>query len=87
MCGSMRYRDAKTTATCSAIPPNCIAQPLQNLHVEITSNTLSRRYELKVIQTVNVKNSGNFLTAHRIPLVEEYIELFYLIDEGGIPFI
>jgi hypothetical protein len=64
-----------------------MAQPLQNLHVEMTSNTLSRRYELKVNQTVVVKNSGNFLFAHRIPLVEDYTQLFYMIDEGGITFI
>jgi hypothetical protein len=37
------------------LPLNCIAQALQNLHVEMTSNTLSRRYELMVHQTINVK--------------------------------
>ena len=33
-------------------PPNCIAQPLQNLHLEMTYN---RRYELMVHHTVDVK--------------------------------
>jgi hypothetical protein len=37
------------------LPPNCIAQPLQNLHVEMTSNTLSMQYELIVHRTVDVK--------------------------------
>jgi len=36
-------------------PPNCIVQPLQNLHVEMTINSLSRRYELMVHHTVDVK--------------------------------
>jgi hypothetical protein len=36
---------------------NCIAQPLQLLKVEMTSNTLPRRYELKVHQIYDVKNS------------------------------
>jgi hypothetical protein len=44
-------------------PPNCIAQPLQNLHAEMASNTLTRRYELMVHQTVDVKQFRNFLTA------------------------
>jgi hypothetical protein len=36
--------------------PNCIAQPLEkNFHLEMTSNILSRRYELMVQQTVDVK--------------------------------
>jgi hypothetical protein len=39
MCGLLRYRDAETTvpATCFALPPNCFAQPLQNVHVETNS--------------------------------------------------
>jgi hypothetical protein len=36
-------------------PLNCIAQPLQNLHVKMTTNSLSRRYELMVHHTVAVK--------------------------------
>jgi hypothetical protein len=39
----------------AALPPNYISQPLQDLHVEMTSNTLSRRYEFMVHQTVDVK--------------------------------
>jgi hypothetical protein len=42
------------------LPPNCIAQPLQNLHVEMTSNTMSMRCELAVHQTVHVKVPGTF---------------------------
>jgi hypothetical protein len=38
-------------------PPNCIVQPLQNLHVEITINSLSRWYELMVHHTVMSKNA------------------------------
>jgi hypothetical protein len=45
MCGSVRYRDAETAFTATFR----IAQPLQNLHVE-----MSRRYELMVQQTVDV---------------------------------
>jgi hypothetical protein len=37
------------------LAPNCIARPLQNLHVRIASNVLSRRYELTVHQPVDVK--------------------------------
>jgi hypothetical protein len=38
------------------LPPNCIAESLQNLHVEIASNTLCRWYEHTVNQTVKVKD-------------------------------
>jgi hypothetical protein len=48
------------------LPPNCTTQPLQTLHVAMTSNTLSRRYELMVHHTVELKKSGNFLTAPRM---------------------
>jgi hypothetical protein len=58
-CGWMRYRDAENHCPCpplvAPLPPSCIAQPLQNLRVEMTSNTLSRRCELTVHQTVSVK--------------------------------
>jgi hypothetical protein len=37
------------------LPPNCIAQPLQKLHVKITRNILSGWHELVVRQTVDVK--------------------------------
>ena len=36
-------------------PSNCIAQPMQNLHVEMTINSLSRQYELMVHHTVDIK--------------------------------
>ena len=36
-------------------PPNCIAQPLQNLHIEMAINSLSRRYELMVHHAVDVR--------------------------------
>jgi hypothetical protein len=39
----------------SPSPPNCIAQPLKNLHVEMTINSLSRRYELMVHHTIDAK--------------------------------
>jgi hypothetical protein len=57
MYDSVRYRDAETTVPVlvAPLPPNCIAQPLQNCHVEMTSNTLPRLYEVMVNQTVNVK--------------------------------
>jgi hypothetical protein len=53
MCGSVRYREAETTAPaiCALLPQNC----MQNLHEEMTSNTLSRWYELMVHQTVHAK--------------------------------
>jgi hypothetical protein len=37
-----------------SLPPNCTSQPLQNSHVDMTSNTLSGRYELMAHQTVDV---------------------------------
>jgi hypothetical protein len=37
------------------LPLNCIAQPLQNLHIEMTSIALSRRYELMMHQTIGVR--------------------------------
>jgi hypothetical protein len=43
------------------LPPNCISQPLHNLQVEMTSNTLSRRYKLTVHQTVDVKGFREIL--------------------------
>jgi hypothetical protein len=50
--GSVRYPDAETTQLSlpivAPLPPNCIAQTLQNLHVEITSDGLSWWYELMV---------------------------------------
>jgi len=44
-------------------PRNCIAQPLQNLHVEMTINSLSRQFEIVVDHTVDVKkcNENHFL--------------------------
>jgi hypothetical protein len=43
------------------LPPNCFAQPLKYFHIELSSNTLSKRYELMVQQTVDVKNiTGTF---------------------------
>lgn len=36
-------------------PPNCVAQPLQNLHMEMTSNALSGWYELIFHQAVDGK--------------------------------
>jgi hypothetical protein len=51
------------------LPLNFIAQPLQNLHAEMSSNTLSRRFELMTHQTVNVKefNEQWFLHHDNIP--------------------
>jgi hypothetical protein len=37
------------------LPLNCITQPLHNLHVDTTSNTMSGQYELMVHKTINVK--------------------------------
>jgi hypothetical protein len=37
------------------LPPNCIMQSLQNLYVQMTSNNLSKRYELMENQTIDVK--------------------------------
>jgi hypothetical protein len=39
------------------LPLNCIIQPLQNLHIEMTSNTLSRQYELTVHKPLMSKNA------------------------------
>jgi hypothetical protein len=47
------------------LPPNYIAQPLQNLNVHMTSNTVSMRYELMMHQTVDVKQFRELLTAPR----------------------
>jgi hypothetical protein len=48
----------------SLFPQNCIAQPLQYLHVEMTNNALSRRYELMVHQTVDITA---FRELHKCP--------------------
>jgi hypothetical protein len=58
MCGSVRYRDAETTVT--PLPPNYIAQPLQKLHLEMTSNNLFRRYELMVLSYLSFSSEGEF---------------------------
>jgi hypothetical protein len=42
------------------LPLNCIVQPLQNLHKEMTSDTLSRQYELMVLQAFDVKEFKEF---------------------------
>jgi hypothetical protein len=60
MCGFVRYREAEATGPAclplaAPLPPNCIAQPLQNLNVQMASKTLSSRYELVVQQTVDIK--------------------------------
>jgi hypothetical protein len=39
----------------STLSPNCIAQSLQNLHVEKTCNILSKRHEIMVHIAVDVK--------------------------------
>jgi hypothetical protein len=38
-----------------SLPPNHIAQLLQNLHIQMSMNTVSRKYKLTVYQTVNIK--------------------------------
>jgi hypothetical protein len=59
MCGSVRYRDAETTVACRAASSEL---HLATSAVEIISNTLSRRYELKPSMSTN---SENFLTVLR----------------------
>jgi hypothetical protein len=56
-CVAQCYCNAETTILPPAVslPPNCIAQRLQNLHIEMTSNTLSMQNELIVQQNINVK--------------------------------
>jgi hypothetical protein len=79
MCESARYRDAETAvpASCPHPFPNCIAQPLQNIHVEMSTNSLSSGYELTVHQTADVKELfGNFLTA-----LVYFASLFEMTDE------
>jgi hypothetical protein len=44
------------------LPPNCIVQHLQNLHLEMTGNALPKLYEITVRQIFHVKKTGNFLT-------------------------
>jgi hypothetical protein len=52
----MHYHEVATTVLplTALLPLNCITQSLQNLYVEMTSNTLSKQYELIVHQTINV---------------------------------
>jgi hypothetical protein len=54
VCGSVGYREAESTVPVLSCPSNCIAQPLQNLHVEMTSDAMSRWDEV-VSQTVDIK--------------------------------
>jgi hypothetical protein len=58
MCGSVRYRDAETTVPACHIR---MTQTLQDLHVEMSSNSLFRRNELKAHQS-----PINSLTAPRM---------------------
>jgi hypothetical protein len=51
----IRMQKPMSLSFVAPLTPNCIAQPLQNLHVEMTSNTLSRRYELMVHQIFDVE--------------------------------
>jgi hypothetical protein len=79
-CGSVSNRDAETTdPAClplvASFPPNCIAHPLQNLPVEVTSIFLSGRYELMVHETVDV---GEFRELF------DYSSLFNLVPSSGI---
>jgi hypothetical protein len=48
------------------LPPNCITQPLQKLHVEMTSNCLGGTNSWCTKPSIS-NNSGNFLTASRMP--------------------
>jgi hypothetical protein len=78
MCGSVRYRDAETThCPClplvTPLPPNCITQPLQNLHIEMTS-TLSRRYELTVHQIVHFKEFRELFVCLSYTVLEYFID-------------
>jgi hypothetical protein len=52
------------------LPLNWIGKPLQNLHIDTTSNTLSTRYEITAQQTVDVT---------------EFRELFDSLRIGGKP--
>jgi hypothetical protein len=69
------------------LPPNFMAQPLQNLQVEMTSNILSRRYKLVVHQTGDVKE---FRDLFSLPLVvqrkfndcsEEIVDSIFMLKE------
>jgi hypothetical protein len=62
--------------------PNCIAQPLQNVHVEIISNILSGWYELMVHQIVDVKEFWDILTDPRILLILISIFDFCALNMG-----
>jgi hypothetical protein len=63
MCGSVHYCAAETTALplVAPLPPNFIVQPLQNLHIEMTSNTLSGVLNSLCTNLSLSKNSGNSL--------------------------
>jgi hypothetical protein len=47
------------------LPPNCIQQPLRNLHVEITSDTISQQYKTCCTKPSMTKNFRNYLTTAR----------------------
>jgi hypothetical protein len=51
MRGLVRYRSAETKLSLQLVSP----LPLQNLHVEMTNNTLSRGYELVTHQAVEIE--------------------------------
>jgi hypothetical protein len=53
MCGLVRYGDAKPTVSAASSKLN--RATCANLHVEMTSSTLTRRYELTVHETVDIK--------------------------------
>jgi hypothetical protein len=70
ICGSVRYRDAETAQLSlprdPPLPPNCIARPLENLHIKMIINILARWYKIMAHPAVDVKEFLEMLTASHI---------------------
>jgi hypothetical protein len=92
MCGSVRYRDAETAPLslplAAPLPPNCISQPLQNLHAETAPLSLPLAAPLppnciaQPLQNLHVETTSNTLprryelTVHQTVDANEFRELF-----------
>jgi hypothetical protein len=77
---SVRYRDVETTvpATCpAAFSELHCTQGLKNSHEKIASNTLSRRYEIMVHQTVDINRFRGLLDCTRTYMIVQRHKLFF----------
>jgi hypothetical protein len=73
MCGSVRYPDAETTVPATSSEPHRATSAI----LEMSSNSLSKRYELMVHQTVDVKGYNE----HQFIFGSDEVWYFFLVGE------